>query len=224
MSPEHIREFDEFEKAVDKLSAYDEFLTTDLEAKTALVEHNNYQAVLHQSGSEVLKSWLENLLDQNVNSMADLVSNGLGYIIDDQDIRFSIKQEPKYNKISMRFVMSKDGYEGDPMDSYGGGAVLVSSFILRLAIMARLNMANLLIMDEPLNALAVKYIPNCGAFIRQLSEKTGINILMVTHNDEFLNYAHTSYEGSTEVVGVRDGHTVSRLRLDPYEVVRVMVS
>jgi ABC-type lipoprotein export system ATPase subunit len=31
--------------------------------------------------------------------------------------------------------------------------------------------------------------------MRQLSEQTGVNILMVTHNPEFLNHAHVAYEG-----------------------------
>lgn len=224
MNPELSREFEALTKSVDKISSYNEFLSADIKSRSDLVSQHDYQANLHQQGSEVLKSWLESLLDQNVNSMAELVSNGLAYIIDDQNIQFSIKQEPKYNKISMSFVMTKDGHEGDPMDSYGGGAVLVSSLILRLAIMARLNMANLLIMDEPLNALAQKYVPNCGAFIRQLSEKTGINILMVTHNESLLDYAHTSYEGSSQSLGERDGHSVSRMQLTPYEVLRAMVA
>jgi DNA repair exonuclease SbcCD ATPase subunit len=220
MKPELIQSFESFNQSIDKLNLMDELLDSSIKTKLLEIEDLNYGADLRQKGSEVFKMWLEDLLDRNVNSMADLVSNGLSYVIDDQDLTFSIKQEPKYNKISMSFLMTQDGHEGNPMLSYGGGAVLVASLILRLAIMARLNMANLLILDEPLNALAAKYIGNAGAFIRQLCEKTGINILMVTHVESFLDYAHTAYEASSVVVGEKDGHSVSCLKLVPYEVSR----
>lgn len=84
------------------------------------------------------------------------------------------------------------------MASFGGGAVLVASLVLRLAIMSRLGMGNLLLLDESMGMLANRYVPAAAAFMRQLSEQTGINILMVTHNEEFLNHAHTAYEGRKE--------------------------
>jgi ABC-type lipoprotein export system ATPase subunit len=43
--------------------------------------------------------------------------------------------------------------------------------------------------------LANAYVPAAASFMRQLSEQTGVNILMVTHNPEFLHNAHTAYEG-----------------------------
>ncbi len=64
--------------------------------------------------------------------------------------------------------------------------------------MARMKMGNLLLLDESMSFLADRYVPNAGSFMRQLSERTGINILMVTHNKEYLNYAHTAYEGHND--------------------------
>lgn len=213
MNSELSKNFDLFDRHIDKLDSFNEYLESSIKSKNDMLDQYISRSGLYQKCSEIIKTWLEDMLDKNVNSIAELVSNGLDHVIDDQQIQFSIKQEPKYNKISMRFVMSKDGHEGDPMDSYGGGAVHISSLILRLAIMSRLNMANLMILDESLNALAAKYIPNCGEFIKQLSEKTGINILMVTHSPEFLNCAHTSYEGNSVSLGVKDGHEVHKLEL-----------
>lgn len=208
-----FKEFEDFNNSVERVSALSDYIGTRIDSTSKELEALKYRSSLYQKCSEVIKVWLENMLDKNVNSIADLVTNGLDHIIDDQDIKFHIKQEAKYNRISMRFAMEADGNEGDPMDSYGGGAVLISSLILRLAIMSRLKMANLLMLDESLNALAVKYIPQCGEFMRQLSEKTGVNILMVTHCDEFLNHAHTAYEGSSVYVGEKNGHSVHKLKL-----------
>jgi ABC-type molybdenum transport system ATPase subunit/photorepair protein PhrA len=150
---------------------------------------------LLQKSSDVFKNWLDDSLRENVGVISDLVTTGLQHIIHDQKLVFKIKQEMKFNRLSMRFIIEENGVEGDPMASFGGGAVLTASFILRLAIMSRLGMGNLLLLDESMHALANKYVPAAASFMRQLSEQTGINILMVTHNEEFLNHAHISYEG-----------------------------
>jgi hypothetical protein len=46
-----------------------------------------------------------------------------------------------------------------------------------------------------MSALANKYVPAAAEFMRHISEKTGVNILMVTHNEEFMSNAHIAYEG-----------------------------
>lgn len=154
-----------------------------------------YDAELQQKSSEVIKSWLDDMLRSNVDSIASLATSGLKHVIHDYDLSFHIRQELKYNRVSMSFVIEDGGVEGDPMSSFGGGAVLVASLILRLAIMSRMNMGNLLLLDETMFALANKYIPAAADFMRQLSEETGVNIFMVTHNEEFMSNAHTAYEG-----------------------------
>jgi DNA repair exonuclease SbcCD ATPase subunit len=187
--------FSSLHKQLNKLSAHRDVIRSQISSGESQVQQLKYTADLHQKSSEVFKGWLEDLLESNVNSIADLATSGLHNIIHDQALKFVIKQEMKYNRLSMRFAIESDGAEGDPMSSFGGGAVLVVSLILRLAIMSRMNMAKLLLLDESMFALANHYVPAAADFMRQLSERTGINILMVTHNDGFLDNAHTAYEG-----------------------------
>jgi DNA repair exonuclease SbcCD ATPase subunit len=184
-----------------KVRTYKDILSsqaTDLEAQS---KDLRYRADLFQRCTEVFKLWLEDAMRENVGSMADLSTAGLRHVIHDQDLTFHILQDPKVNRLHMRFSIEKDGVEGDPVESYGGGAVLVVSLILRLSVMARLNMVNLLLLDESLSGLANYYVPSAGSFLRQLSEQTGVNILMVTHNDDMLEYAHVSYEGYQDESG-----------------------
>lgn len=161
------------------------------------LDKEKYNVSLFQKASEIFKVWLEDFLKHNVDSISDLVTTGLQAVIDDQNLRFKIIQELKHNRLSMRFVVEEDGVEANPMDSFGGGTVLMASFILRLAIMTRMQMGNLLLLDESLSALAVQYIPNAADFMKKLSEEMGINILMVTHNEEFMSNSHTAYEAYT---------------------------
>lgn len=158
------------------------------------------KADLYQRCSEICKKWLEDSLEKNVTSMADLATMGLRHVVKDQDLTFRIVQEAKYNRMAMRFILeekSADGsvVEGDPLNSYGGGAAAVISLVLRLAVMSRMKMGNLLLLDESMVWVSAAYVSNAAAFMRHLAERTGVNILMVTHNPEFVANAHTAYEG-----------------------------
>jgi len=180
---------------VKRLVSYRDFVAKQILEIEASEKKLRYRVELRQKESELLKSWLEDSIQKNITSISELASTGLKHVIYDQDIKFEIHPEPKNNRLSMEFLVEQDGVAGDPIDSFGGGAAVVISLILRLAVMARMKMGNLLLLDESLAALANTYVPSCGSFMRQLSEQTGINILMVTHNAEFLNHAHVAYEG-----------------------------
>lgn len=195
MNSELKNRLSDIKNQIDKISAYESVVSKQADSLELASNSMKYKADLYIKCSEIFKRWLEDSMERNVSSMADLVSTGLKYIIHDQDLIFKIKQEPKYNRVSMRFVLEQDGNEGDPLESYGGGAAVIISLILRIAVMQKLGMGNLLILDESMVALANAYIPAAASFMKQLSEQTGVNILMVTHNPEFLANAHTAYEG-----------------------------
>jgi len=193
-------QLEKIKAGVVRLTAYRDLMRMQVGAADAKASVLQKRSDLLQRAADVFKEWLDDSLRQNVGAISDLVTTGLQHIIHDQKLVFKIKQEMKFNRLSMRFIIEDGGIEGDPMASFGGGAVLTASFILRLAIMSRLGMGNLLLLDESMHALANRYVPAAASFMRQLSEQTGINILMVTHNEEFLNHAHTAYEGRKEGV------------------------
>jgi DNA repair exonuclease SbcCD ATPase subunit len=185
----------EFNSGVDKLRNYRDFISSQISNFESEVSDLEYKSQLYQKCSEMFKKWLEDSIEQNINSISELVTTGLNHVIYDQNLKFKIQQEMKYNRISMKFILEdEDGAEGDPLVSFGGGPTVIISYILRLAMMARLGMGNLLLLDESMASLANFYIPNAATFMKKLSEQTGINVLMVTHNNEFLQRAHVAYE------------------------------
>lgn len=219
MNPSLQSRLSSFQEDLFRVRAHRDFLQSQIALCEAEEGKLRYKADLHQKCAEVIKTWLEDSLQSNVDSISDLATSGLRHIINDQDLNFQIKQEQKYNRVAMRFVLADNGVEGDPMDSFGGGAVLIISLIMRLAVMAKMKMGNLLLLDESMSALANQYVPSAASFMRHLAEQTGINILMVTHNDEFINHAHTSYEA--EKVSVpNSGSSLGSLRLSIRRSVR----
>ena len=200
MNTELVQRLKSLQNKVVMVRAYRDMMTSQSDSLDKEATGLRYNAELHQKCTEIFKTWLEDSLEQNVNSIADLATEGLRHVMFDQDLTFRIQQDPKLNRLYMKFILEEkdsDGevVEGNPTDSFGGGAVVIISLIMRLAVMARMGMGNLLVLDESLFALAQIYVPSAGTFIRQLSEETGVNILMVTHNEGFLNHAHIAYEG-----------------------------
>lgn len=187
---------------ITKIGSYREILQSQYNSLQTEESNFSHKSELYQKCSEIFKTWLEDSMKKNVDSISELATTGLRHVIHDQKLTFNIKQEPKYNRLAMRFVLEDNGVEGDPIQSYGGGAAVIISFVLRIAVMSRMKMANLLILDESLPALSSAYVPAAGAFIRQLAEETGINILLVTHNPDYLNHAHTAYEGRKDGPGI----------------------
>ena len=191
----HSERLDNIRSGIDRLKAYRGILESQATSAEVAEKDLRYKADLHQKCTEIFKTWLEDSLDKNVNSMAELATTGLKHVIGDQELAFHIRQDPQKNRLSMKFLIEEDGNEGDPLASFGGGAAVIISLVLRLAVMARMGMGNILLLDESMVALANAYVPSCAEFMRQLAEQTGINILMVTHNPEFIAHAHVAYEG-----------------------------
>lgn len=187
--------FKSLKESITKVQAYEAVLSKQAATLESEAASLKYKSDLYTKCSEIFKNWLEDSMEKNVASMADLATTGLRYVIPDQELTFKIKQEHKHNRVAMKFVLEHDGTEGDPLHSYGGGAAVIISLILRIAVMQRLGMGNLLILDESMVALANVYVPAAASFMRKLAEQAGVNILMVTHNPEFLAGAHLAYEG-----------------------------
>jgi DNA repair exonuclease SbcCD ATPase subunit len=186
---------DALKRNLSRIELYREMKEADLKRVTSDLNEARKKVDLYAKCTEIFKSWLESSIEQNVNSIAELATEGLRHIIHDQDLRFHIKQEHKNNRLWMRFIIESDGSEGDPLTSFGGGAAMICSLVLRIAMMKRLGMCNLLLLDETMVAVSNAYVPMTAEFMRKLSEKTGINILMVTHNQEFVENSHVAYEG-----------------------------
>lgn len=88
------------------------------------------------------------------------------------------------NLKGVRARISSNGVLGDPLDCFGAGVQAVCSLALRVAFVLLSDTENLLILDEPLSNLSPKLWPRLSSFLGEVSDKTGLQIIMVTHSDE----------------------------------------
>lgn len=149
---------------------------------------------------------------QSQDVIEELVTRGLQQIFDDS-LSFHIIQKTKANAASVEFVVRTslaDGVVVDTpvMDARGGGLAATIGFLLRVVILLLKNgqdKDNILILDETFAMVSAEYLPSLAEFLRELVDRTNLQIVMVTHQPDLAENADVVYRFTT-----KDGKTVAK--------------
>lgn len=117
------------------------------------------------------------------------------------EVEFDLIYEVKRGKTEARLVFIIDGEEVDPLDADGGGLVDIASFALRIAVWTLGNTRNTIILDEPMKHLSDNLQPLAAEIIKELSQKLGLQVIMITHRKELTGIADKVFEVSRKRVG-----------------------
>lgn len=95
------------------------------------------------------------------------------------------------NKTECDILFERNGERMKPIDSSGVGAIDIASFALRIASwsMSRPKPRAVIILDEPFKHLSAEYHDAASEMIKSISDKLGIQFIIVTHNRTFAGYA-----------------------------------
>ena len=183
----------------------------DLTVKQAEVATLSQRIELLVKVGELFRTLMDLMVVKQVRVVEEIVTEGLQSIFHDLDLSFESDIVPRYNKIAVDFYIrqgQKDdplSFRGRPMESFGGGPSSVASLVLRVLTVLRLKLWPVLILDEALGAVSDEYTDQTALFLRTLAQKLGVDILLVTHKQAFLDHANVAYRCS-EVVE-EDGST-----------------
>lgn len=145
------------------------------------------------------KHLIDTQLDKKKEKIEKLVTYGLRTVFPDQDLKFHINLEPKYNGISTTFDTEKVGEaKGNVLDSFGGGLVNVESFLLRIITLFQAKLSPFFFLDESFSHLSEEYVPNCGELLKKLCQDLGITVFLITHQNMMLNSADKVYTASSK--------------------------
>lgn len=122
--------------------------------------------------------------------ISDIVSTALSSVFEDP-YEFKVEFVIKRGKTEADMYFVKDNERVDPLTASGGGAVDVASFALRIALwnLLRDSISNTLIMDEPFRFVSKDLQPKAGEMLKMLSDKLGIQFIIVTHSPDIINEA-----------------------------------
>jgi len=141
---------------------------------------------------ERLQKWFE-----------QVVTYGLATVFGDGVYSFRISgPEVKANEIAIGFdVIERIGdvdYPRDPFEEMGGGVCDVLSFLLQflMVFLLRDRINPILLIDESFKHLSVQYRPAMANLLQELTQKTPVQILLVTHEPLFTEVADVVYNFS----------------------------
>lgn len=130
----------------------------------------------------------------------DIVTRGLQTIFGER-YSFHLVENIKAKTPTVDFIIRDtliDGTQQDTavLDSRGGGLIVTIGFLLRAVIMllrGTVRGENILLLDETFAMVSAEYLDKLGAFLQELAEQTGIQLVMVTHQPVFAEYADKVY-------------------------------
>lgn len=146
-------------------------------------------------------------------TIEDLVTRGLRTIFD-ESLSFHIVASSKGKSSVVDFLVRTtlpSGVVDTPvMDARGGGLAATVGFLLRVVVLMLRTQgrgSQLLVLDETFAHVSEDYLPGIAEFLRQVVDHSGVQIILVTHQETLVENADTVYrfssvEGKTKVTHV----------------------
>jgi DNA repair exonuclease SbcCD ATPase subunit len=169
---------------------------------TARVAELSTEVEILNLSSTVLEQLLKSVSVESLATIEKLVSYGLKVSFHDLALQLKIEASQKrgVQYLDLKFT-DRGAVEAGILSAFGGGPASVCAFLLRLLVCRRLQLAPVLLLDEPFSFVSSDYVDNVAKLLRELSDKLGITILLVTHDRGFLHHATHAYEGRETSAG-----------------------
>ena len=167
-----------------------------LDSKRSLVRHEQAREIVREVGLATQQ--------QLQVHISDIVSLAMESVFDDP-YELLVEFVQRRNKTECDLLFSRDGHKMDPLDSSGYGAVDVASLALRIAAwsMQMPKKRNVIILDEPLRFLSEDKQDRASLMIKELSDRLGIQFIIITHNATLAGYADKTFK-----VRIRNGKSI----------------
>ena len=151
---------------------------------------NRRSLIRHEQAREIVREVGLPTQQQLQVHISDVTSLALESVF---EYPYELLAELVQRKTECDLYFTRDGNRMDPMDSSGYGAVDVASLALRIAAwsMQVPKKRNVIILDEPFKFLdgQTDRIERASLMIKELSDKLGIQFIIVTHDNVLSEHA-----------------------------------
>jgi len=119
--------------------------------------------------------------------ISGMVSKALEVVFDDP-YTFEIDFVFRRDQMECDLYLVQNKIRFSPIDSVGFGDVDVCSFVLRVSLLSlmRARVRPVIILDEPFKQLSSDFQSKVGELIKELSERLGIQFIIVSHRDRVI--------------------------------------
>jgi len=151
--------------------------------------------IYHEKAKEIIREVGRKTQEQLQYHISDITSLALEGIFPDP-YKLEVEFVQRRNKTECDIYFSRNGERVDPMSASGGGAVDVASFALRIASwsLQKPHTRPVIILDEPMRFLSEDLQEQASTVLKEISEKLGIQFIIVTHEPTITAYADRVFE------------------------------
>lgn len=152
---------------------------------------------IREKASLFLQTLSDTTRQMVIDKISNIVTDALTKVLD-KNLAFEMQLSTERNQVDIKFLVKDKNLNKsyEILNSFGGGMADIITFPLRVSLLMKWSpsLAKVLIMDETFKAVDVTNKELLGEFIRQLSEKLDMQIILVTHSPELSSKAHKRFE------------------------------
>lgn len=150
----------------------------------------NQAIIYNEQAHEILKEVGLQTQRQLQFHISDITSLALDAVFPDP-YELKVDFVERRNTTECDLTFERDGNTFDPLDSSGYGPVDIASFALRVVswILQTPQSRNTIILDEPFRFLSKEYREPAAKMVKELSDKLGIQFIIITHDPVLTQYA-----------------------------------
>lgn len=171
---------------------------SELESRIVVLEEESDDIT---AAKKILSATVQMTQQQLSNYIQNLVTLAIRSVFTDSDYRFVVDYKTrKDGRVEVSLLVQEGEQEPfNPEDEQGGGVVDIISFALRVvmwSIQAKRS-RGVLILDEPFRFTG-DYTELAGQMLKEVSQKLGIQVIMITHSRDLMGIADRAWEVQRE--------------------------
>ncbi len=171
----------DYRRKVDALQAEHRLLGQQLERETERLEGLKQDAEYIEKARALIQQAALQTQETLKIRLTAIVTTALRTVFIDKNLEFSVRFESKRGRTEAVLEVGENDIFTDPIEGHGGGVVDVVSFALRAAFWSISRTRSVLVLDEPFRFLSRDLQSSAAEMIRTLSDKLGLQIIMVSH-------------------------------------------
>lgn len=185
----------QLEKKLEQLKGKQREKRENLAGYTKRLSLSKKEKIRWERARELLKEIGLKTQQQLQFHISNLTSMAMEAVFDDP---YEVKIEfvPRRNKTECDITFVRKDSERDPMEQTGFGAADICGFALRIAALCiqKEKSRPILVLDEPFKHLSLNYHNAASAMVKEVSDKLGIQIIMVSHSELMASHADKMFK------------------------------
>lgn len=149
---------------------------------------------LYKKAKELYASAVEIGYNSSLKELEDTINLGLNYIFYDKSYKIRFEISTSRNKTLILYKEDLDkGTKTSLKRGSGAGVRSIVSFVLLVYYILAKNSYPIVFLDESYSEVSSEYIERFFIFIQSLCKSKSLKVVMITHDERFINYADKTY-------------------------------